>query len=182
MQHAAVVEDVLDVFGSATPEPEREQEPSFDDPEIQELDFLALARELARDFYPPPTIVRRFGLSRKQGAMVLSSPAFKRLYVIEKAAWDSSENAAERARQRHREAQALGASELASIMLDQSKPLKERLEAFKLSATIGGLVGGREGAQQQVASGPGFSVNIILGEKQISIGGSAQTTIEGSVE
>ena len=162
--------------------------PSLEDKVFQTLDYHALARDLARKIHLPATLLRRYGLTKPQLMLLCVHAPFKKIVAVERAVWEDTDNAGERAKQYHREGQAEAASEIVGMILDNRLPAAVRLDAAKLSAKIAGIdIPPKDPQQPSWAAGAGgFAINIHLGDGKVERISSAGPTngpvIEGEID
>lgn len=142
--------------------------PSMNDPVFKNMDFVAVANEFARRIYKAGTIATRHGMTPEQAVMLCGHEPFRKMVRTARALWEGSDNAGERAKQYHREGQALVAAEIISMISDVALPAALRLDAAKFSAKVAGIdVPPKENNPLAAAGGTSFAVNIHLGSGRV---------------
>ena len=151
------------------------------DPAFRHLSLQLVARELVRKIVPAATVAERHGLTHEQLVLLCQQPGFKKLAQAERALWEGSDNAGERARAYHREGQAFAASTIVNMILDESLPIAARMDAAKLSARIAGVDAAPKGEGGNVIAAPGtvFAVNFHFSDRPPE---RISTTVEGVSE
>lgn len=130
---------------------------------MNELTFLKVARELARDIYPLETILKNFDVSGSQWELMQNHPSFKRLLQSEIEAWANAGNTHERVKIKAASLVEEFLPELYLRMHDPREALPAKIEAAKLARDLAGM--GKTGVDASVA-GEKFSVTINLGADQ----------------
>lgn len=130
---------------------------------MNELTFLKVARELARDIYPLETILKNFDVSASQWETMQNHPAFKRLLQSEIEAWATAGNTHERVKIKAASLVEEFLPELYLRMHDPREALPAKIEAAKLARDLAGM--GKSGVDAGVV-GEKFSVTINLGADQ----------------
>lgn len=132
--------------------------------------------ELSAGIDEPNKIAERYGYSEEQWARLRADPAFIKAVDIRKSELKSMGYVP-------KAKAALAAEDLMDdIYLGAKKeetPLNQKIEAFKILAKIGGLEPKEVGG---VTSGTGFTININMGDKSITLGTKpAEQVIEAEV-
>ena len=140
---------------------------SMSDAVFDGMDMLVVARDFARGIHPKAVVATRHGMTPEQAILLCSQPVFRRMVQRERAVWEGSDNAGERARQYHREGQAMVASEIVGMVLDDKLPAALRLDAAKFSAKVAGIDAPPKQPGADGPAGTSFSVSIHLGEGKV---------------
>ena len=126
-----------------------------------------LINELALGLYPPSEVFRRFGYSEADAARLIDSGAFRKALKDAKEKWASTESAEERVRLKALIALEEMMPHLFAMGVDETVNPTARNETFKTFAKIAGM---EKPAQDATAgSGPGFAINIHLGDTKREI-------------
>lgn len=155
--------------------------PSMTDAVFRHLPLQVVARELVRKIVPASVVAQQHGMTEAQLVLLCRQPGFKRLAQAERALWEGSDNAGERAKAYHREGQAFAASTIVNMILDEGLPIAARMDAAKLSARIAGVDAAPKGEGGNVIAAPGtvFAVNFHFADRPPE---RISTTVEGVAE
>lgn len=155
--------------------------PSMTDAVFRHLALQVVARELVRKIVPAAVVAERHGMTEAQLVLLCQQPGFKKLAQAERALWEGSDNAGERAKAYHREGQAFAASTIVNMILDESLPIAARMDAAKLSARIAGVDAAPKGEGGNIiaAAGTTFAVNFHFADRPPE---RISTTVEGVAE
>lgn len=142
---------------------------TMDDAVFQNMDLVAVANEFARRIFSASTIAARHSMTHEQALVLCSNEPFRKMVRAARALWDGSDNAGERAKQYHREGQALVAADIISMISDEKLPAALRLDAAKFSAKVAGIDTPPKSDTSNViaSSGTSFAVNIHLGSGRV---------------
>lgn len=170
-----------DLFDQLLQPPPTGASPAMTDPAFRNLPLQAVARELVRKIVPASVVAQRHGMTEAQLVLLCRQPGFKKLAQAERALWEGSDNAGERAKAYHREGQAFTASTVVNWILDESLPIAARMDAAKLSARIAGVDTPPKGEGGNIVAQPGtvFAVNFHFADRPPE---RISTTVEGVAE
>lgn len=140
--------------------------------EIFAVDLARLAREVAMDIFPIDSILRLHELTDEQWARIQEQPKFRQMLTDMITEWNSAASTLDRVRIKAATGLEAMLEEYILAIKDHTIPLNHRTEAGKFLAKLGELDGTKIGGG---AAGPGFSININIGQdKQVSLQGAIQ--------
>lgn len=137
--------------------------------------LASLARETAMDIKELETILRQFGLSSDQYAVIQQMPLYQQILQAEQQQWQSTKNTPDRIKL---EAAALfeeAMPKLYARIINPMENLNHAIEGAKLIAKVAG-VGESQGP---ATAGEKFSITINLGDKPVTYERQLNPVIEG---
>ena len=120
--------------------------------------------DIARDIHDPEAIAARYGLTPRQGIMLLARPEVTKLLQLKRAIWDSDANAPERFRAYCQTGLLEASPKILSMLQDDNILPAVRVDLVKTLTKVCGMEAppARSGDQLLGPSGPTFSVNIMF--------------------
>lgn len=133
-----------------------------------------IAAELAAGLSNKETVCDRYGISSAQWDVLRSNPTFVGMLKEQLQVYRGDNNAATRIKIKSNVALEDSIPDIYSMIGDNEVAASAQIEAAKLLANLGGALG-KDSNKDAAAVGSGFSINIMLGEKPVSIVGTNGT-------
>jgi hypothetical protein len=149
------------------------------DPSNSDISLVKLAREIAMDIHPLPTILERYAISDETWAQLQSNSKFQALLGSEVEAWSTALNTHERVKLKSASMLEEWLPTLNTRMTSAEEALPAVIEAGKMLARIAGL--GMPGDVNVGGMGERFVINISMGPQAEPVSFAKDVTVTPQV-